>query len=264
MNFPDISPIAIELGPLVIRWYALAYVVGILLGSYYVGWLDRFRRAPILSAAARDDLVLYAVLGVVLGGRIGYVVFYNAAYYLDHPADIAAVWHGGMSFHGGLLGVLVAFYFFARRYGVRWLALMDLLACATPIGLFFGRLANFVNGELYGRVTDVPWGMVFPRGGELPRHPSQLYEAGLEGLVLFVVLLLLATRTRALRTPGLLGGVFVGGYGLARFTIEFFREPDVQMGTFAGGLSMGQLLCMPMIAVGIGLVATARGRAIAE
>lgn len=260
MNFPDISPIAIELGPLVIRWYALAYVAGILLGNYYVIWLNRHLPKPILNEKAQNDLVVYAVLGIILGGRIGYVLFYNAAYYMDHPADIGAIWQGGMSFHGGFIGVLIAFYLFARRYGLRWLQLMDLMAAAAPIGLFLGRLANFVNGELYGRVTDVSWGMVFPRGGSLPRHPSQLYESGLEGLALGALLYLLATQTHALRYRGILGGVFVGGYGIVRFGIEFFREPDVQLGTFIGGLSMGQLLCLPMIVLGIGLVATAKRR----
>ena len=261
MTFPDISPIAIAIGPLVIRWYALAYVVGILLAQVYISWIDRRFHTPLLRQKARDDLILYGVLGIVLGGRLGYILFYNAGYYLDHPADIAAIWHGGMSFHGGLIGVLVAFWFFARKFEIKWLALMDLLATATPIGLFLGRCANFVNGELYGRVTDaarVPWAMVFPHGGPMARHPSQLYEAGLEGVALFVVLFLLTTRTRALHYTGLLGGVFIGGYGLSRFIVEFFREPDAQLGFLAGGLSMGQWLCMPMIGFGIWLVVTAK------
>ncbi len=263
MHFPNINPVAIHLGPLAIRWYALAYVVGILLGQFYVAWLDKRRAAPLLTAKARDDLVLYAVLGIILGGRIGYVLFYNLRYYLENPDDMLQVWHGGMSFHGGLLGVLIAFYFFARRYKISWLALMDLLAAATPIGLFFGRLANFVNGELYGRPTAKSWGMIFPSGGPVPRHPSQLYEAGLEGLVLFVVLFLVATRTRAMDYRGIVGGVFLAGYGMARFVIEFFREPDIQLGTFMFGLSMGQLLCLPMIAVGLWSALSARGRPIA-
>lgn len=273
MDFPAIDPIALEIGPLAIRWYALAYVAGILLGQWYVGWLDR-RHAPspqpspargegenrpILTAKIRDDLVLYAVLGIILGGRLGYVLFYNTAYYLDHPADILKLWQGGMAFHGGLVGVIAAFYLLARKHGIRWLALMDLIAAAAPIGLFFGRLANFVNGELYGRVTTAPWGMVFPQGGPLPRHPSQLYEAGLEGLALGVLLFVLATRTRALTRPGLLSGLFLIGYGLARFAVECVREPDAQLGTLALGLSMGQMLCVPMLAVGSWLVAQRRG-----
>jgi phosphatidylglycerol:prolipoprotein diacylglycerol transferase len=224
--------------------------VGILLAQRVVVLLNRREEPALLSTKALDDLILYGVLGILLGGRLGYVLFYNAAYYLDHPSDILALWHGGMSFHGGLLGVIAAFTLFARRYQIPWLRLMDLLAVPAPIGLFFGRLANFVNGELYGRVTDSPLGMVFPRGGDLPRHPSQLYEATFEGLVLFVLLWLLATRTHALKHPGRLAGLFAAGYGIARFGIEFFREPDVQLGYLVGGLSMGQLLCMPMILIG--------------
>lgn len=249
-----LSPIAFELGPIVIRWYALAYVVGILIAQKYVVWLDKRRAAPILSDKARDDLILCAVLGVILGGRIGYVTFYNLPYYLHNPLEVLHVWQGGMSFHGGFAGVLVAFYLFARKYKLKWLSVMDLLAVPTPIGLFFGRCANFVNGELYGRVTDSPLGVVFPRGGELPRHPSQLYEAGLEGLLLGVVLWFLATKTKALNYNGIIGGVFVAGYGLSRFIVEFFREPDSQLGFLTLGLTMGQILSLPMIAVGVWLV----------
>ena len=259
MTFPDISPIAFEIGPLVIRWYALAYVVGILLAQRYIGWLDTHKNTPpILSERARDDLVLYGVIGIILGGRLGYVLFYNFSYYIDNISEIMHIWQGGMSFPGGFIGILIAFYFFARRFKLHWLRLMDVMAVATPVGLLLGRLANFVNGELYGRVTDSPLGMVFPRGGELPRHPSQLYEAGLEGLLLGLVLWFLATRTHALKYAGRLGGVFVAGYGLARFTVEFFREPDTQLGTLALGLSMGQWLCIPMMAFGVWLVATSK------
>jgi phosphatidylglycerol:prolipoprotein diacylglycerol transferase len=264
LHFPDISPVAFTIGPLTVRWYALAYVVGILIAQRYISWLDdRKNTPPILSKTARDDLVLYGVLGIILGGRIGYVMFYNLGYYIHNPVDVLHIWNGGMSFHGGLTGILIAFYFFARRFKLKWLQLMDLLAVATPIGLFFGRLANFVNGELFGRVTDMPWGMIFPNGGPLPRHPSQLYEAGLEGLVLGTILWFLATRTRALKYRGVIGGVFIGGYGLARFTVEFFREPDSQLGTFALGLSMGQLLCIPMLIIGAWLVLTAKKRPVA-
>lgn len=258
MNFPDISPIAFEIGPLVVRWYALAYVVGILVAQRYVMWLDN--RRPILSEKARDDLILYGVIGVILGGRIGYTLFYNFQYYMHNPLEVLHVWQGGMSFHGGFAGILIAFFIYARKYRINWLQLMDLLAVATPVGLFLGRLANFVNGELYGRVTDSPLGMVFPRGGDLPRHPSQLYEAGLEGLLLGLILWYLATRTKALNYRGIIGGVFVGGYGLARFIVEFFREPDAQLGYLTLGLTMGQWLCVPMILVGGWLVGSARGR----
>ncbi len=258
MTFPEISPIAFTLGPIAVHWYALAYVVGILIAQRYVIWLDRRSAAPLLNEKSREDLILYGVLGVVLGGRLGYILFYNFDQYLADPIKMLEVWQGGMSFHGGFLGVLIAFWLFARRFTISWLALMDRLAVATPIGLFLGRLANFVNGELFGRVTDSPLGMVFPRGGDLPRHPSQLYEAGLEGVLLGLILWLLATRTRALSYRGRLGGVFVMGYGLARFTVEFFREPDAQLGFLALGLSMGQWLCVPMIAVGAWLVWRAR------
>jgi phosphatidylglycerol:prolipoprotein diacylglycerol transferase len=261
LTFPDISPVAFSIGPLSVRWYALAYVAGILIAQRYIAWLDdRKNTPPMLIAKAREDLVMYGVLGIILGGRFGYVIFYNLPHYIHNPAEVLEVWHGGMSFHGGFTGVLIAFAFFCRRFGLRWLALMDLLAVATPIGLFFGRLANFVNGELFGRVTALPWGMVFPNGGPSPRHPSQLYEAGLEGFVLGMVLWFLATRTNALKYRGILGGVFVGGYGLARFTVEFFREPDAQLGTVFMGLSMGQMLCIPMILFGAWLVVSAKRR----
>ncbi len=259
--FPDISPIALEIGPLVIRWYALAYVVGILLAQRYVSWLDRrYHHPAMLSERAREDLVLYAVIGIILGGRLGYVLFYNFQYYIHNLSKVPQLWHGGMSFHGGLIGILLAFYFFARRYQINWLRLMDLLAVATPIGIFLGRLANFINGELYGRATTMPWGMVFPHGGAAPRHPSQLYEAGLEGLLLGLVLWFMATRTNALNYAGRIGGVFIGGYGLARFTVEFFREPDSQIGMLTIGLSMGQLLCIPMLLAGSWLVVTSKRR----
>lgn len=260
LTFPNIDPVAVEIGPLSIRWYALAYVVGILLAQRYICWLDDRKQTPILSEKARDDLVLYGVLGILLGGRLGYVLFYNFSYYAYHPIEIFHIWQGGMSFHGGLSGILIAFVFFCRRFKLRWLQLMDLLAVATPIGLFLGRLANFINGELYGRITSMPWGMVFPHGGPEPRHPSPLYEAGLEGLMLGLVLWFLATRTKALNYIGITGGVFLSGYALARVIVEFFREPDAQLGTLALGLSMGQWLCVPMFLGGLWVLLSARKR----
>ena len=262
MTFPDISPIAFEIGPLAVRWYALAYVAGILLAQRIIGWVDDRSGNPILTKQAREDMILHAVIGIILGGRFGYVMFYNYDYYIDNLDEVLHIWQGGMSFHGGLLGVLVAFWLFARRFKLRWLQLMDRIAVATPIGLFLGRLANFVNGELYGRVTDAPWGIIFPHGGPLPRHPSQLYEAGLEGLVLGLVLFFLATRTRALNYIGTTSGVFVLGYALARFTVEFVREPDVQLGFLSLGLTMGQWLCLPMAAVGLWAIMTAKKRVV--
>jgi phosphatidylglycerol:prolipoprotein diacylglycerol transferase len=261
MTFPNIDPVALQLGPLAIHWYALAYVVGILLGYYYVSWLDQRQPKRFFTEKAKDDLIFYAVLGVLLGGRLGYILFYNLPFFIEHPAAILRVWQGGMSFHGGLLGVFVAYWLFARKYKLSWLHIMDYLAAATPIGLFLGRIANFVNGELYGRVTTSSWGMVFPDGGPLPRHASQLYEAALEGLVLFVILFAVCVFTKALRYTGLVGGLFLAGYGMARFTVEFFREPDAQLGYLAFGATMGQLLCVPMIALGLYCVFTAKNRA---
>jgi phosphatidylglycerol:prolipoprotein diacylglycerol transferase len=252
LAFPHFDPVALQLGPLVIRWYALAYVGGILLGY---GLLIRLeKRWPFFDIKARDDIVLYAVLGIVLGGRLGFVLFYHPLYFLENPADIFAVWQGGMSFHGGIIGVLLSFVFFARKHQLPWLAVMDRLALVTPIGLFLGRLANFVNGELYGRITNVSWGMVFPNGGPLPRHPSQLYEAFAEGLVLFALLYVLVRYFRGFEYRGRIGGMFLAGYGVARFTVEFFREPDANLGFLFAGVTMGQLLCLPMIIIGLWLV----------
>ncbi|KAA5607421.1 prolipoprotein diacylglyceryl transferase [Roseospira marina] len=255
MPYPMIDPVAFELGPLAIRWYALAYIAGLLLGWWYVRRLAQV--PPAVTTPERiDDFLVWATLGVVLGGRLGYVLVYNPAYYFAHPAEIAMVWQGGMAFHGGLAGVVVALLLFCRRHRIAPLALGDVIACAAPVGLFFGRLANFVNAELYGRpAPDLPWAMVFPTDPTgLPRHPSQLYEATLEGLVLFVILALL-WRVRAVRLRrGSLIGVFLVGYGLARFTVEFAREPDPQLGYLFGGVTMGQILSLPMILAGLGFL----------
>ena len=253
LPFPVIDPVLIEIGPFAIRWYALAYVFSILLGWRYTRALAAQKLSPV-TPAMLDDFVSWAVLGIVLGGRIGYVVFYNAAYYIDHPLQAFEVWHGGMSFHGGLIGVILAIALFARSRGLRFFHLTDAIAAATPIGLFFGRLANFINGELFGRETDVPWGMVFPGGGPNPRHPSQLYEAALEGLLLFAFLAVVAWRFQGLRRPGLISGLFLVGYALCRLSVEFVREPDQQLGFLFGGVTMGQLLSLPMLAFGIAFV----------
>jgi phosphatidylglycerol:prolipoprotein diacylglycerol transferase len=259
LPYPQIDPVLIEIGPLAIRWYALAYLAGLLGGWRYLHWLNR-RPPQVLTAPQIDDLLLWITLGVVLGGRVGYVLFYNAAYYLEHPLQALAIWHGGMSFHGGLIGVVLVIVAYAWRRRVALLALADLLACATPIGLFFGRLANFINGELYGRPTDVPWAMVFPGGGPQPRHPSQLYEAFLEGLVLFAVLFALARYTAARRRPGLLTGVFLAGYAVFRALVELVRQPDVQVGLLTGGSTMGQWLSLPLLLAGLWLIWQARRR----
>ncbi len=251
--FPQIDPIAIQIGPLAIRWYALAYIAGILLAWWYAKRLSR-RWQSSVSVDHLGDFVLWATLGIVLGGRLGYVLFYNLDQYLAEPFQILVIWRGGMSFHGGLLGVIAATWLFARRRGIPILALSDLIACTVPIGLFLGRIANFINGELYGRVTDVPWAMVFPGGGPAPRHPSQLYEALLEGLMLFVLLALLARLPGVFRRVGLLTGIFLTGYGLARFLVEFAREPDAQLGFVLGPYSMGQILSGPLVPIGVYLM----------
>lgn len=268
LPFPEIDPIALQLGPLAIRWYALAYVAGILLGWWVVIGLNKRPimpgmvpgGAPSLPQAAIDDMVTWAVLGIILGGRLGYVLFYNLPYYAAHPLEALHIWQGGMSFHGGLIGVLVAFWLFARRHKVPYFVVMDLLAVATPIGICFGRIANFINGELFGRVSDVPWAMVFPHGGPEPRHPSQLYEAALEGVVLFMVLYVLARFTAARARIGLLSGIFLLGYSGARMLVEQFREPDAQLGFLFAEVTMGQLLSLPMWAYGAYLIVRALRR----
>ncbi|MCE1238252.1 MAG: prolipoprotein diacylglyceryl transferase [Hyphomicrobiales bacterium] len=268
LPFPVIDPIALQIGPLGIRWYALAYVAGILIGWWHMRRLVGIDRLwgglPRPTALELDDFVLWATLGIVLGGRIGYVLFYNPAHYFAHPEEIPMVWGGGMAFHGGFLGVVVAMALFTRKKSFSLLTLFDLAGAAAPIGLFFGRLANFVNGELWGRAADVPWAMIFPHGGPSPRHPSQLYEAALEGVVLFAVIGHLVFRTDLMKKPGVIAGLFAAGYGLARFTVEYFREPDAQLGYLFGFITMGQILSLPMIAAGLALALWAWKRAAAR
>lgn len=253
LAFPAIDPIAISIGPIAIRWYALAYIAGLLLGWKYVVYYCT-KSPNIMSKRDVDDLLFWATLGVILGGRLGYILFYNLEYYLENPANILKVWQGGMAFHGGFMGVIVAIILFARKRGISILAVLDAAAVATPIGLFFGRIANFINGELFGRTTDVAWGIVFPNGGPEPRHPSQLYEAALEGLILFIVLFVLSRSAFVRHRPGILGGTFVAGYGISRIIVEFFRQPDAQLGFLAGGATMGQLLSIPMVLFGVGCI----------
>jgi phosphatidylglycerol:prolipoprotein diacylglycerol transferase len=263
LPFPVFDPIAIAIGPFAVRWYALAYIAGILLGWLYARSILRNEKlwggpAPI-SIPQFDDYVLWVTLGIILGGRIGYVLFYNLRYFIDHPLEMFQLWQGGMSFHGGFLGCVVAVLLFGWRNKVPVLSLGDITCAVGTIGLFLGRLANFINSELWGRVTDVPWAFVFPTGGPLPRHPSQLYEGALEGLLLFAVLTLMIRRG-ALKRPGLIIGTFAIVYGLARIFSEFFREPDPQLGFLWGGLTMGMLLSLPMIAAGVAFVLWARHR----
>lgn len=256
LTYPSFDPIAVSIGPFAIRWYALAYIAGILLAWRYCRRLAA-RPPEQISAQALDDFLFWATIGIIIGGRLGYVLFYRPGYYLENPLDIVFIWRGGMSYHGGMLGVMAAVLLYARSQKIPFTVLADIVAAAAPIGLFLGRIANFVNGELFGRPTDVPWAMAFPNGGPVVRHPSQLYEAGLEGLVLFIVLYALV-RLGALRTGGVLTGAFLAGYAVARIIAEMFREPDVGIGFLAGGMTMGQILSMPMLLVGIGFIVWAR------
>ncbi|MDT9599282.1 prolipoprotein diacylglyceryl transferase [Sphingosinicella rhizophila] len=252
---------AIDLGFFELRWYSLAYLAGILVGWWYLLRLIGQPGAPMARRHA-DDMVFYATLGIILGGRLGYVLFYRPLFYLENPLEILQLWDGGMSFHGGVIGVSLGIVYMARKHGLQWLRIHDYVACCVPFGLFFGRLANFVNGELWGRATDVPWAVVFPAGGEVARHPSQLYEAGLEGIILFAVLWFLFWKTEARYQPGKLVGTFLLGYGFSRFVVEFYREADAQLMEFARmtHLHMGQWLSLPMILGGLYLIATAKGR----
>lgn len=253
--FPQIDPVAIHLGFVVIRWYSLAYIFG-LIGAWLLAREMSKRTNSTFTVLKIDDFLIWATLGVVLGGRLGYVLFYNAHYFYENPTQILAVWQGGMSFHGGLLGVVIATLLFAWKKKISPLSMGDILVCVAPIGLFFGRLANFANGELFGRVTHaVPWAMIFPNGGAEPRHPSQLYEAGLEGLGLFIILNGVWWFCPKLRQrQGFILGLFFILYGMFRFGIEFTREPDAHLGFIFAHLSMGQLLCIPMILFGIWLI----------
>ncbi len=254
-----LSPVALDLGFFQIRWYSLGYIAGILVGWWYLMKLVDRPGAPMARRHA-DDFVTWATIGILLGGRLGYVLFYRPDYYFAHPGEIMRLWEGGMSFHGGVIGTSLAIILFSRRHGLNWLRVHDYVACATPFGLFFVRLANFVNGELWGRPTALPWGMVFPGADDLPRHPSQLYEAGLEGIGLFCLLAFLFWRTDARYQPGRLVGTFLLGYGASRFLLEFVRQPDAGLEHLAWGLSMGQTLTVPMLLGGAWLVATAPGR----
>ena len=263
--FPVFDPVAIAIGPIAIRWYALAYIGGIVLGWLYARALIKNGKlwggpAPI-TLPQMDDFILWVTLGIIVGGRTGYVLFYNLPFFMAHPAEIFELWKGGMSFHGGFLGCVVAVMWFARRNGIPILSLGDITTAVAPIGLLLGRLANFINSELWGRTADasVPWAVVFPNGGPLPRHPSQLYEAGLEGILLFIILAVMV-RMGALKRPGLILGSFIAIYAFARIASEFFREPDPQLGFLWGGLTMGMLLSVPMIIAGAILIVKAQRR----
>jgi phosphatidylglycerol:prolipoprotein diacylglycerol transferase len=244
---PALDPVAVQIGPLPVRWYGLMYALGFL-AAWWLGRIRARRPGALFDARAVDDLVTWLILGLVLGARVGYVLFYEPSHFLDRPLDMLAIWKGGMSFHGGALGVALVCWLFARRTKKTLLDVGDLITPLAPPGLCAGRIGNFVNGELFGRPTDLPWGMVFPQSGPLPRHPSQLYEALLEGVALFVILWVYSGKPRP---RGAVTGLFLLLYGLFRFGVEFAREPDAQLGFVAlGWLTMGQLLCLPMIALG--------------
>ncbi len=251
ITLPEFNPNLIELGGFAIRWYSLAYIAGILLAWGSIKYFNRSK----LSKEALDDWLFFAVLGVVLGGRLGYVLFYNFGFYVDNPLQILAVWHGGMSFHGGCLGAIISMQIFAKKYKINFLELTDTLSIAAPIGLFFGRIANFINLELYGRITGSDFGVIFPNAGNLPRHPSQLYEAALEGLLLFIILFSLAKFTKIREKVGAISGLFLLLYSAARAFIEQFREPDEQIGLlFNQHVTMGQVLSVPMIIAGLVII----------
>lgn len=273
--FPEIDPIAVQFGPFAVRWYGLAYFAGILIGWWYARRLVRNERlwgnrpAP-MTVTDIDDFVLWLVVGIVLGGRLGYALFYQPGHFLDDPMGFFRLWEGGMSFHGGLVGTVLAMAIFAWRRNIPMLSLFDVAAASVTFGLFFGRIANFINGELWGRATDAPWGVIFCNpsieaanggfcpAGLMPRHPSQLYEAALEGLLLFIVLRIFTHALGSLTRPGLTGGAFVAGYGLARIVVEFFREPDAQLGYISGFLTMGMVLSIPMVLIGVGAMLLAK------
>ena len=250
ITYPEFDPVAFSIGPLAVRWYGLMYLFG-----FISAWLlgrSRAKAGRVFTPAQFDDLLTWGILGVILGARLGYVVFYNPLHYLQNPLDIFQVWHGGMSFHGGMLGVMIAQWLSARRYNKGFFDVMDFMAPLVPPGLFFGRIGNFINSELWGRVTDAPLGMIFPGGGPLPRHPSQLYEAALEGLVLFIILWIYSSKPRPRMA---VSGVFALGYGIFRCVSEYFRQPDAHIGYLAGGfLTMGMVLCIPLILTGITLL----------
>jgi phosphatidylglycerol:prolipoprotein diacylglycerol transferase len=261
--FPNFDPVLIQLGPFAIRWYALSYIAGILLGWLYARAIVRTQRfwggpAP-MTVTDFDDFIVWVTLGIILGGRIGYVLFYNPDYFAAHPLESFELWKGGMSFHGGFTGCVLAVILFAKSRGISVFSLGDVTCAVGPIGVLLGRLANFVNGELWGRTTDVPWAMVFPSGGPLPRHPSQLYEATIEGLAL-LLLLAICIRMGALKRPGLIIGIFAVSYAVARSFCELFREPDAQLGFLWHGLTMGMLLSVPLFLFGVVMIVIALKR----
>lgn len=252
MLLPNLNPIALSFGPIAIRWYSLAYIAGILFTLFWIKKCNE--KENFLSKEAYDDWLIWAVFSILLGGRFGYVFFYNPFYFFSHPLEIFAFWHGGMSFHGGLLGAIFGMGLFAKKYKINFLKLTDTLAVSAPVGLFFGRIANFINMELYGRVTDSKFGIIFPNAGDLPRHPSQLYEAFFEGILSFAILFCLHRFGKFSKENGFLSGSFLILYGSSRILVENFREPDQQIGFLFSEITMGQLLSLPLVLLGIAMI----------
>lgn len=250
VDFPNLSPIAFSIGPFSLRWYALAYLFGIIVAWILVNRTIKKHNISI-SQTQLEDIVFYVTLGIILGGRLGYVLCYGSDYFLKHPFQILAVWNGGMSFHGGIIGVILGLLYFSKKSKIPFLKITDLASLYVPIGIFLGRLANFVNDELWGRVTNVPWAVRFPNGGFLPRHPSQLYEAFMEGILLFIVLNLLWQKKYVREHYGIISSVFLIGYACSRIVVEFFREPDSQLGFIFTNITMGQILSLPFLLLGI-------------
>ncbi len=254
--FPTIDPVIVTIyGPFAIRWYSLAYIAGILLGWWHLLWHNKSQHI-VMNDEAKDNIIVWIIVSIVIGGRLGYVLFYQLAHYLSNLKEIFYLWSGGMSFHGGMAGFAIGLYLFARKYNIPPLKFGDLLAASAPIGLFFGRIANFINGELYGRITSSPLGVIFPSGGPLPRHASQIYEAILEGLVLFIILNIAAIKGNSLKKPGFITGLFLILYSIFRIIVENFREPDIHLGYILPNVTMGQILSLPMLFIGIFLLCT--------
>ena len=252
-DFPNINPIAIDIGIIKIRWYAISYICGILLSWFLILKIIKIKKVKV-SDKSISDLISNCMIGIIVGGRLGYVIFYNPEYYISNLLEILKIWNGGMSFHGGFLGVVIAVIYTSNTYKIPVMVFSDLISIVSPIGIFFGRIANFINGELYGKITNHKYGIIFPKGGSLPRHPSQLYEAFFEGLLLFIILWLLTKTSNILEKKGLITGCFIFLYGVFRFFVEIFREPDLHIGYLYFDLSMGQLLSLPMILIGLYLI----------
>ena len=250
LEFPNINPVAVDLGIIKIRWYALSYIVGILLSWFLILKIIKIKKID-LNSKEISDLVSNCMIGIIIGGRLGYVFFYNPEYYFNNLLEIFKIWNGGMSFHGGFVGVIFAVIYSSKLFKIQILTFADLIAIVAPVGLFFGRLANFINGELFGRTTNHSFGIVFPNGGDVPRHPSQLYEAFFEGIVLFIILWVMMYIFDLLKKPGIISSLFILLYGVFRFFIEFFREPDQHIGLLYFEFSMGQILSLPMILIGL-------------